>query len=126
MRRRGEKQHLKAVYRPSPSGDLRIVNASRDIVRPYLSAVQDAQTSNPIGGHDVGGDEGRTRNDKLARPDHSARAAALRKVEKPPHGGDDLIVDIDSRTGVFRFNVFEDGVTVGQRVLRPDKPHDRP
>jgi hypothetical protein len=65
-------------------GDLCIVNASRDIVRPDLSAVQDAQNSNPIGGYNVGGDEGRTRNHKLARPGYSAGAAALRKVEKPP------------------------------------------
>ena len=97
-----------------------------DIVRPHLSAVQDAQDANPIGGHDIGGDEGCARNDKLARPGDPAGAAALGKVEKPPHGGDDLIVDIDRRARAFGFNVFEDGVAVGERVLRPDQPHDRP
>ena len=106
--------------------DLHIVNASRDIIWPHLGAVQEAQNSKPIGGYNVGGDEGRTRNDKLTRPGYSAGAAALSRLEKSPHGTDDLIVDIDRRTGVFGFNVFEDGVTVGQRVLRPDEPHDRP
>jgi hypothetical protein len=91
-----------------------------------LSAVQDAQNSNPIGGHDIGGDEGRTRYDQLARPGDSAGATALWKVEKPPHCGDDLIVDIDRRARAFGFNVFEDGVAVGERVVRPDQPHDRP
>jgi hypothetical protein len=73
-----------------------------DLVRPYLSAVQDAQDSNPVGGHDIGGDEGRTRNDKLARPSDSTGASALWKVEKPPHGGDNLIVDIDQPRAGFR------------------------
>jgi hypothetical protein len=95
-----------------------------DIVRPDLRAVQDAQNSNPVGGNKISSDVGRTRNDQLPRPGDPARAAALRKVEEPPHRSDDLIVDIDRGTRVLGFNMFEDVVAVSQRVLRPDQPHD--
>ena len=62
--------------------------------------MQDAQNSNPVRGHDIGCDEGRTGNDEFTGSGDAAEAAALGKLEKPPHGGDDLIVDIDCARGL--------------------------
>jgi hypothetical protein len=62
------------------------------------------------------------RDNKLARPGDAAKAAALRKLEKPPHRVEDLIVDIGRRARAFGFSVFENGVTGGQRVLRMRRP----
>ena len=90
--------------------------------------MQDTQNSDPVGGHDIGGDEGRMGNDKLARPRNPARPAAFGKFEEPPHSGDNPVVYFDRRTRAVQFKVFEDRVAVGQGVLRPDQPqpHGRP
>ena len=65
------------------------------------------------------------RYDKLTGPNDSARTAALWKLQKAPHGGDNSIVNAHRPAWAFGFNVCEDGVAVGQCVLRPDEPHDR-
>ena len=86
----------------------------------HLSAVQNTQNSNPIGGHDIGGDERGMGNDKLARPRDPARPTAFGKFKEPPHSGDNPGLDRRART--VRFEVFEDRVRVGQRALCPDQP----
>jgi hypothetical protein len=70
-----------------------------NVIRPYLSAAKDAQDSSAANSYDIDGDERRTSERRARASGDSAGASALWKVEKPPRGDDNLIVDINRRAG---------------------------
>jgi hypothetical protein len=47
------------------------------LVRPHLSAMQNAKDANRVGRHDVGGDIGRARDDEFARASDPAGSPAF-------------------------------------------------
>ncbi|KAH2812612.1 hypothetical protein KXV85_005078, partial [Aspergillus fumigatus] len=101
-------------------------SALRQLIRPSLGAVQDAQNSDRLSGHGVGCHIGRAGDDELARAGDAAGTAALRKVDQAARCGGDPLVDGDRRARIVRFDMGEDAVAIGEREGRPDEFHDPP
>ena len=95
----------------------------RNIVRPDLCAMDDAEDTNAVFGYDISGDIECARDNQLPRTFNPAWSAALRKLDKTVRCKLDLLVYANGSSGVFRFDVRKDIVAIRECMSRPNKLH---
>ena len=83
-----------------------------DVIRPYLSPVQDAQDTDHSRGHRVRRDIGCSRYDQFSRSCNAPKPTAFRKFGQAPGRGNDLFVDMDRGARIVCFDVGKNRVAI--------------